>query len=75
MRSEQVNADAFVVVDMGAHEFPGTVCPCADLDGSGGNVTLVDFASFAVCFGGLPTVSPACTCSDLNWDGSINLLD
>ena len=28
-------------------------CPhtCGDIDGSGGNVTLVDFASFAVCFG------------------------
>ena len=52
-------------------------CPfnCGDIDGSGGNVNLVDFASFAVCLGGLPSSSTACACSDLNGDGTINLLD
>ena len=52
-------------------------CPntCGDIDGSGGNVNLVDFASFAVCFNGLPSSSVACACSDLNGDGSINLQD
>ncbi len=54
-----------------------TDCPhnCADIDGSGGAVNLVDFASFAVCFNGSPSSSEACACSDLNGDGSINLVD
>ena len=38
-------------------------------------MNLVDFASFAACFGGLPSSSTACLCSDLNEDGSINLVD
>ncbi len=52
-------------------------CPntCGDINGSGGNVDLVDFASFAVCFGQLPSSSTACACSDMNQDGVINLLD
>ena len=54
-----------------------SACPntCGDINGSGGNVDLVDFASFAVCFGGSASVSAACQCSDLNLDGAINLLD
>ncbi len=53
----------------------GCVTNCGDIDGSGGNVNLVDFASFAVCFGQLPSSSTACACSDMNQDGAINLLD
>ncbi len=48
---------------------------CGDIDGSGGNIDLVDFASLAVCFGQSASSSAACMCSDLNGDGSINLLD
>jgi hypothetical protein len=56
---------------------PPPSCPfnCGDIDGSGGIVNLVDFASFAVCFNALPSMSTACACSDLNGDGSINLQD
>ena len=52
-------------------------CPftCGDVNGNGSNVDLVDFASFALCFGGSPGVSTACACSDLNADGAINLED
>ncbi|MCZ6765754.1 MAG: hypothetical protein O7D32_02350, partial [bacterium] len=63
------------IVDMGAHEYPGCSSTCGDINGSGGNVDLVDFASFAVCFNALPSSSAACACSDLNLDGAINLLD
>ena len=48
---------------------------CGDLDGSGGPVNLVDFSTFAFCFGQLPTSPPGCACSDLNQDGAINLQD
>ena len=52
-------------------------CPnaCGDIDGGGGTVNLADFATFAVCFGGSPSVSTGCQCSDMNDDGVINLLD
>ena len=53
----------------------GCASTCADINGSGGNVDLVDFATFAVCFGQLPSSSTACACSDLNQDGAVNLLD
>ena len=53
----------------------GCLSSCGDIDGSGGNVDLVDFASFAVCFNASPSSSAACACSDLNGDGSINLQD
>ena len=53
----------------------GCVTNCGDIDASGGIVNLVDFASFAVCFGQSPSVSTACACSDLNDDGAINLAD
>jgi hypothetical protein len=48
---------------------------CGDINGSGGSVDLVDFASFAVCFGLSPNSSVACACSDMNHDGAINLQD
>lgn len=56
-------------------------CPyvCADLDGSGGQVDLNDFSTFAVCFGAYgPT--EACpdidySCSDMNGDGWVSLND
>lgn len=56
---------------------PPAGCPntCGDIDGSGGNVNLVDFATFALCFGGSPSVSTGCQCSDANDDGVINLVD
>ena len=52
-------------------------CPfvCGDIDVSGGNVDLVDFASFASCFHASPFSSVACLCSDLDGDGLINLVD
>ncbi len=51
-------------------------CPmaCGDLDSSGGIVNLQDFATFALCFGSVPS-APGCFCSDMNSDGAINLLD
>ena len=59
----------------------GFVCPftCGDINGSGGNVDLADFATLAVCFG-LASPSPACNgnaffCSDLDANGAINLVD
>jgi hypothetical protein len=64
------------IVDMGAFEFfVGCPSTCGDIDGTGGNIDLVDFASFAVCFNALPSSSPSCACSDLNLDGTINLID
>ena len=53
----------------------GCANTCGDIDGGGGNVDLVDFASLAVCFGQSASSSAACACSDLNGDGTINLLD
>jgi hypothetical protein len=52
---------------------------CGDLNGSGGDVDLVDFSGFSVCFG-LSGPSAACPqedfdCSDLNGDGVIDLVD
>jgi hypothetical protein len=64
------------IVDMGLDEFNvGCGTTCGDLDGSGGAVNLVDFATFALCFGSLPSSSPACFCSDLNGDGANDLQD
>ncbi len=58
---------------------PGCASTCADLNGSGGNVDLVDFATLSTCFG-LSGPNASCdagefTCSDMNEDGVINLLD
>ena len=57
----------------------GCATTCGDMNGSGGNVDLVDFAIFSTCFG-LVGPNPSCDagefiCSDLNEDGVINLLD
>jgi hypothetical protein len=53
-------------------------CACGDLDGNG-DVSLIDFSTFAGCFGAeLPTAGcPLATwsCADLNQDGNINLVD
>ncbi len=58
-----------------------SACPntCGDINGSGGNVDLVDFATLSNCFG-LVGPNASCDagefiCSDLNEDGVINLLD
>ena len=53
----------------------GCANTCGDINGSGGNIDLVDFATLAVCFGQSPSSSAGCACSDMNDDGSINLLD
>ncbi len=58
---------------------PGCASTCGDMNGSGGNVDLVDFAIFSTCFG-LVGPNPSCDagefiCSDMNEDGIINLLD
>lgn len=52
----------------------GCQFPCGDLDGTG-DVNLLDFASFAVCFGSTPSLSPECECADLNKNDAINLTD
>jgi hypothetical protein len=62
-----------------ASSAPGCATACGDMNGSGGNVDLVDFAIFSTCFG-LVGPNPSCDagefiCSDLNEDGVINLLD
>ena len=53
------------------------LCPfaCGDINGSGGLVNLVDFATFAVCFNLSPLLNVGCACSDLNQDCRINLVD
>ena len=57
------------IADMGAFEF-FVGCPntCGDIDGSGGNIDLVDFASFAVCFGGCYAQDDPCI--EANFDES-----
>jgi hypothetical protein len=57
----------------------GCTANCGDLDANGGPVSLVDFTTFAVCFG-LPAPTGSCpadtwACADLNADGVINLVD
>ena len=52
---------------------------CGDINGSGGNVDLVDFATLALCFlrsGPGPGCGPnAFACSDMNGNGLVNLVD
>ena len=52
-------------------------CPntCGDINGNGGEVNLLDFAAFAICFGKSASASQDCDCSDLNGDGTVNLFD
>ena len=52
----------------------GCLFPCGDMDGSG-DVNLLDFALFAVCFESVPSQSPECECADLNGNDAINLTD
>lgn len=55
---------------------PAIDCSCGDLaEPSGGNVTLVDFAAFSICFSADIGANPQCTCSDLNGDLTIDLND
>jgi hypothetical protein len=54
-------------------------CPCGDIDLSGGNVDLNDFATFAACFG-LAGPGGDCTaaefaCSDMDAGGAVDLND
>ena len=54
-------------------------CQCGDIDMSGGSVDLVDFATFALCFG-LTQPGPGCNaqaffCSDLNGSGVVDMTD
>lgn len=50
---------------------PAEGCPfnCADINGSGGLIDLVDFAAFSVCFGLSPSTSVECLCSDIDGSG------
>jgi hypothetical protein len=62
---------------MGIQCSPG--CACGDVDGSGGDVNLSDFALLANCFG-LDAPTSECrptefACSDLNVDGVVDLDD
>ena len=57
-------------------------CPhnCGDIDGSGGNVTLVDFAHYLLCHNSNNPNPPDCdaqefACSDLTGNGAVNFLD
>ena len=57
----------------------GPSCTCGDVDNSGGPVDLVDFATFALCFG-LSGPGGDCTadnfeCSDLDVSGNVDLID
>jgi hypothetical protein len=58
----------------------GLLCTCGDIDNSGGRVDLVDFATFAACYGLSAPQPPDCdgsafACADLNGDGEVNLGD
>ena len=81
LRIRDGNGDEIAVVDLGAYEFapPSETCVCGDIDGSGGDVDLTDFSSFALCYGlGTPGGDcPAQTfvCSDLDGSGEIDLTD
>jgi len=50
---------------------------CGDLDGSGGNVDMADFAEMSKCWGVDPTVDSSCVCANLVEanDNRIDLLD
>jgi hypothetical protein len=57
-------------------------CPyqCGDINGSGGGADLIDFATFANCYGRTSPDPPDCTdtdfvCSDLDGDGKVRLTD
>ena len=55
-----------------------TGCPtCGDLNGSGGDVDMVDFGLFADCWGQEPSLNASCICANLveSGDNIINLPD
>jgi hypothetical protein len=56
----------------------GSSCStCGDIDGSGGNVDMADFAEMSKCWGVDPTVDSSCVCANLveASDNIIDLLD
>lgn len=68
-------AGAAPIVDMGAYEFPERAGDCT----GNGLVNLLDFATFAKCFG-LGASGGACgvsdfACSDVDESGTVNLVD
>jgi hypothetical protein len=54
-----------------------TCSTCGDIDGSGGNVDLADFAKLAGCWGKYPSTNTDCICANLveDSDDIIDLLD
>lgn len=62
------------VVDMGAYEFAGGFPGDCDSDG---DIDLVDFATFQLCFTGpgADMLPPTCTCVDLDNDSDVDLVD
>jgi hypothetical protein len=54
-----------------------TCSTCGDIDGSGGDVDLADFAELAGCWSENPSTNPDCTCANLveDSDDIIDLLD
>ena len=57
-------------------------CPntCGDINGSGGNIDLIDFAHYLLCHNSNNPNPPDCDanefdCSDLTGNGTVNFLD
>jgi len=66
------------VMSLPGKDHTAEVCnTCGDLDSSGGDVDLNDFAIFANCWGENPLTNFHCTCANLieSGDHEINLLD
>jgi hypothetical protein len=78
----QVNDNEFfneIFYLKGYEALPPTGCTCGDINGSGGQVDLNDFATFSVCFS-LTGPAGDCTqqgfdCSDLDGSGTVDLND
>ncbi len=59
---------------------PGCPSTCGDINGSGGNVNLIDFAHYLLCHNTNNPNPPDCdanefACSDLTGNGAVNFLD